>query len=83
MVSREDTTHEDTAGQKAARSVYSKQLLTLPESTTYLLSICTNTQVDITEGTTTNPLGNAVFLQGKHAKVLEARHHCQRQRDPF
>jgi hypothetical protein len=53
------------------------------QSSTYLLSICTNTQIDVTKGPTTDPLGNAVFLQAKNGTVLEGRHHGQQHRDPF
>ena len=54
-----------TAAPAAHVESYVKRLpnaKTLTTSATYLLSIGSNTQINITEGSTTDPFSNAVFL---------------------
>lgn len=59
------------------RTFYVKSLLDHSKDTsaaqTYLLAIGSNTQIDITKGTTTNPLGNAVFLRRQQTSLSEKR----------
>ena len=59
----------------------SKDIFTLPTTiTTYLLSISSNSQINITKGSSTDPLGNTVFLFViERNKGLESKHSIERR----